>query len=67
MKTSPEIQELNRCVEEFDRLTAGEFDRETNQKTLLLYAGAFSPRGTDLPYRLAKAFRAAEQSEPDPR
>ena len=62
MRISAEIKALNQVVAEFDRLTAGEFDRETNPKTLLLYAGALSPHGTDLPERLARAFRDVEQA-----
>ena len=60
MTITPQTKRLNEAVEEFDRLTAGEFDRETDPKTLLLFAGAFSPHGTDLPQRLARAFRDVE-------
>lgn len=60
IKSTPEVKELNRVIEEFDRVTAGEFDRETDPKTILLYAGAFSPRGSDLPRRLAEALRDVE-------
>ena len=62
MNIIPEIKRLNDTVAEFDRLTAGEFDRETDPKTICLYAFAFSQRGTDLPERLARAFRDVEQA-----
>lgn len=66
MNTKPEIRELNAAIEEFDLRTFGQFDTVTDLPTILLWAAAYSPRGTDLPARLTRAFRDVEKASETP-
>lgn len=60
MSTTNQVRRLNALVEEFDRVTAYEFDRETSAISIILIASCWSMGRRSLAGDLARAFAAVK-------